>query len=241
MKSGKPFYQLIHTKRTKKYSIPNLSGYLYEDVVKRGTDILVSATALVVLSPVFGILALLIKREDGGPVFFLAPRIGRDCKKFTMLKFRGMYVGAPDIRNADGSTYNAEDDFRMTKIGRFMRETSLDELPQLVNVLKGEMSLVGPRPGTWDMLDTYTGWELDKMKARPGITGYTQAYFRNGIDSRSRRVYDAWYANHVSMTLDFGILARTVRTVLHKEHVYSDDRKRETYIFMEDMPMAKKE
>ena len=108
-----------------------------------------------------------------------------------------MKVNAPTLLNADGSTYNAKDDPRVTKIGKFMRETSIDETPQILNVLKGDMSIIGPRASLASVLDTFQDDEIDKMKVRPGITGYTQAYYRNGLSNREKRLKDAWYANNV--------------------------------------------
>ena len=122
----------------------------------------------------------------------------------------------------DGNTYNAKDDFRVTKIGKFLRETSIDETPQILNVLKGDMSIVGPRASLAIELDTYMDDEMDKMKVRPGITGYTQAYYRNGLSSREKRLKDAWYANSVSFWLDIKIFFKTILTVLKREGLYSN-------------------
>lgn len=195
---------------------------MYDRFVKRILDLLLSFTGIVILLPVWIIIPVLIKMDDGGPVFYLAPRIGKNSKKILMYKFRSMKVGNEDIRNADGSTYNSVDDPRVTKIGRILRRTSMDELPQLFNVLKGDMSLVGPRAGTWDMLDTYKPDEIDKMKVRPGITGYTQAYYRNAIGMREKRVLDAKYANNVTFLLDLKIVFKTVRTVVKREGIYTN-------------------
>ena len=195
---------------------------MYERFLKRVFDLILSAVGAVLLIPVWIIVPALIKRDDGGPAFYLAPRIGKNSRKFMMYKFRSMKVGNEDIRNADGSTYNSADDPRVTKIGRVLRRTSVDELPQLFNVLKGEMSIVGPRAGTWDMLDTYRADEIDKMKVRPGITGYTQAYYRNSISMREKRVLDAKYANNVTFLLDLKILLKTVRIVFRHEGLYTN-------------------
>jgi len=195
---------------------------LYLNYYKRILDIL-----LVVLTfPVFVLLCLfvsiLIKLDDDGSIFYQADRIGKDSKIFTMYKFRTMKMGAPHLLNPDGSTYNAEDDERVTKIGKFLRKTSLDELPQLINVLMGEMSFVGPRPSLAGALGTYQDDEIDKMKVRPGITGYTQAYFRNTISNREKRLNDAWYANNVSFWLDLKIIIRTIQTVVSREGLYTN-------------------
>ncbi len=195
---------------------------MYSRFAKRILDFVLSIIGIVFLLPVWIIVPILIKLDDGGPVFYLAPRIGKDSKKIFMYKFRSMKVDNKDIRNADGSTYNSADDPRVTKIGRFLRKTSIDELPQLFNVIKGEMSLIGPRASTWDALSSYKEDEIDKMKVRPGITGYTQAYYRNSISVREKRLYDAWYANSVSFGLDIKVLFRTIKTVLTRENIYTN-------------------
>lgn len=201
---------------------------MYDRFVKRILDLILSIIGIVILLPVWIIVPVLIKMDDGGSVFYLSPRIGKNSKKILMYKFRSMKVGSEDIRNADGSTYNSADDPRVTKIGKVLRRTSIDELPQLFNVLKGEMSIVGPRAGTWDMLETYKPDEIDKMKVHPGITGYCQAYYRNSILARDKRIKDAWYANHVSFALDVRILFKTIETVLKKEKIYSNSEQTKT-------------
>lgn len=195
---------------------------MYNKFVKRILDFVFSLLGIVLLIPVWIIVPILIKLDDGGSVFYLAPRIGKDSKKFFMYKFRSMRENNTDIRNADGSTYNAADDPRVTKIGKILRKTSLDEVPQLFNVLKGEMSIIGPRASTWDSLSSYREDELDKMKVRPGITGYTQAYYRNTISMREKRMLDVEYANHISFIMDVRILLRTIKTVLKHEGLYTN-------------------
>lgn len=190
--------------------------------VKRAADVLICVIALPFWSILYVIFAILIKMDDGGPVFYKAERIGKGCKKIHMLKFRSMKVNAENILNADGSTYNAADDPRVTKIGKFLRETSLDETPQILNVIKGDMSIIGPRASGWDALSTYKDDEMDKMKVRPGITGYTQAYFRNSISVREKRLKDAWYANHISFLLDIRIFFKTIQTVLKHNNLYTN-------------------
>lgn len=190
--------------------------------VKRAADVLICIIALPFWFILYVIFAILIKIDDGGPVFYRAERIGKGCKKIHMLKFRSMKVNAENILNADGSTYNAADDPRVTKIGKFLRETSLDETPQILNVIKGDMSIIGPRASGWDALPTYKDDEMDKMKVRPGITGYTQAYFRNSISVREKRLKDAWYANHISFLLDTRIFFKTIQTVLKHNNLYTN-------------------
>ncbi len=190
--------------------------------IKRAFDIIVCLCLLPFFLLLYIVVGILIKAEDGGPVFYKAKRIGKDSRVFDMYKFRSMKVNAPNIMNADGSTYNAKDDPRVTKIGNFLRETSIDEIPQILNVLVGDMSIVGPRASGDAALGTYLDDEIDKMKVRPGITGYTQAYFRNGLTVREKRLKDAWYANNTSLWLDIKILFKTVQTVLSHKNVYTN-------------------
>ena len=195
----------------------------YQIVFKRIVDILLCMMMLPFILLVTIPIAVAIKIEDGGPVFYKSRRLGIGFSEFDMLKFRSMKVNAPDLRNDDGSTYNSPTDSRVTRVGHFLRETSLDELPQLFNVLFGHMSLLGPRPGDVESKDTYEEDEKDKMLVRPGISGYTQAYYRNSISVREKRLYDAWYAHNVSLWLDVKILFKTVATVLKKDNVYTND------------------
>lgn len=196
---------------------------MYRSFLKRFLDIIISIIGLPIFLLLYIIFGLLIKLEDKGPIFYKADRIGKDSESYKMYKFRSMKVNAPTLLNKDGSTYNSKDDKRVTKIGKFMRETSIDETPQLLNVLKGEMSLIGPRASLSSVLDTYHEDETDKMKVRPGITGYTQAYYRNGLSNREKRLKDAWYANNVSLWLDVKIFFKTIITVLKRESLYTND------------------
>lgn len=199
-------------------------GYrsFYQLKSKRIIDIFCCLVAVPILLPVTGIISLLIKLDDGGPVFYRSRRIGKDFKEFNMLKFRSMKVNAPDLRNADGSTFNSSNDNRVTRIGKFLRETSLDELAQFFNVIKGDMSLIGPRAGDVESRDTYENDEKDKTLVRPGISGYTQAYFRNNLGVREKRLYDAWYAHNVTLMLDIRIVLKTIKTVLCRENIYTN-------------------
>ncbi len=196
---------------------------MYEKYVKRVFDIAIALAGF----PIFLLLALIIgisiKFEDRGPVFYVAERIGKNGRLFRMYKFRSMKVNAPNWLNPDGSTYNAKEDPRVTRIGRFIRETSLDEVPQILNVLKGDMSIVGPRPSLASALDTYRRDEFDKLKVRPGITGYVQAFYRNDLPNREKRLTDAWYANNLSLGLDLRILLRTIGAVLLRKGLYTNN------------------
>lgn len=195
----------------------------YQLVLKRIADIVICLLALPFVLLITIPIATIIKIEDKGPVFYRSRRLGKGFKEFNMLKFRSMKVNAPDLRNDDGSTYNSKTDPRVTKIGRFLRECSLDELPQFFNVFVGHMSIIGPRAGDVESKDTYEDDEKDKMLVRPGISGYTQAYYRNNLGVREKRLYDAWYARNVSMWLDIKIIFKTVATVLKRENVYTNN------------------
>lgn len=210
--------ELYESSKNKK----NYKGF-YQIVLKRLIDILLCIIILPVVLLITIPIAIAIKIEDGGPIFYKSHRIGKGFGEFNMLKFRSMKVNAPDIRNDDGSTYNSQKDSRVTRIGRFIRETSLDELPQFFNVLLGHMSLIGPRAGDVESKDTYEEDEKDKLLVRPGISGYTQAYYRNNLGVREKRLYDAWYAHNVTMWLDIKIIFKTIATVLKKENVYTND------------------
>ena len=188
---------------------------------KRFSDILISIIGLPFFLLIFIFVAIAIKAEDRGPIFYMAERIGKDGKKIKMFKFRSMKVNAPNILNADGSTYNAKDDPRVTKVGKFLRETSLDETAQILNVLKGDMSIIGPRASNWDALESYLPDEMDKLKVRPGITGYVQAYYRNNATPHEKRVYDGWYANNLSLWLDIKIVFKTIAVVFKRENLYT--------------------
>ena len=165
-------------------------------------------------------IAIIIKIEDGGPVFFRGKRIGKDLEEFRMFKFRSMQVNAPDIRNEDGSTFNSEDDPRLTKIGKFIRKTSIDELPQVLNVLFGQMAWIGPRPSPLGNIDKYPDYYKKKCKVLPGITGYTQAKLRNTATMEERMNNDIYYAEHISFILDVRIVFWTIRTVLFRKGIY---------------------
>lgn len=199
----------------------NYKGF-YQNVLKRFIDLLISIIILPVIILITVPIAIAIKIEDGGPVFYKSRRLGKEFQEFDMLKFRSMKVNAPDLRNEDGSTYNSQNDSRVTRIGHFIRETSLDELPQCFNVLAGNMSLIGPRAGDVESKDTYEEDEKDKLLVRPGISGYTQAYYRNNLGVREKRLYDAWYAHNVSLWLDVKIFVKTIVTVLKRENVYTN-------------------
>mgnify|MGYP005784629959 CR=1 FL=1 len=208
--------QYKRTKYKKGYS-----GF-YQIVIKRIIDIVLCVIVLPFVLLIAIPVGLAIKLEDHGPIFYYSRRLGNGFKEFRMIKFRSMKVNAPDLRNDDGSTFNSDKDQRVTKIGHFIRKTSIDEIPQVFNVLKGDMSIIGPRAGDVESKDTYASDEKDKLLIRPGITGYTQAYYRNNLGVREKRLYDAWYAHNVSFLLDFKIFFKTIHTVLKQENVYTN-------------------
>ena len=204
------------------------SNSFYVKVVKRIADIIIGLLALPFLLIITAVVGIAIKLDDGGPVFYKAKRIGKGEVIFNMYKFRSMIVNAPNWTNEDGSTYNAPDDERVTRVGRFIRKTSIDELPQFFNVLIGNMTFIGPRASGAGALGTYQDDEKAKMDVKPGITGYTQAYYRNNIGVREKRLYDAWYANNVTLWLDIKIFFKTIGTVLKRENVYTNTESTET-------------
>lgn len=198
---------------------------MYARCFKRIMDFIIALIALPFALLVFLVVAPAIVIDDGFPVFYNAQRIGRNGKLFKMYKFRSMKKNAPDIRLADGSTYNGSDDPRVTKVGKLLRSTSIDEIPQLLNILKGDMSLIGPRPDPPDWLDRYPEDVREFLKVRPGITGYSQAYFRNGADGEEKMKNDVYYARHCTFCLDVKIFFRTILTVLGHENIYKDSEK----------------
>ena len=196
---------------------------MYVHFFKRVLDILIGLVALPFVLIIIAVLAPIIKREDSGPVFYNAPRVGKDGIDFKMYKLRSMRVNAPDLVMEDGSTYNGADDPRMTKIGAFMRKTSLDEMPQFLNVLKGDMSVVGPRPDLRRETELYEGEEGLKLSVKPGITGYAAVYGRNSLPWKQRLSLDVYYVKHVSFWLDVKVFFRTFATVFAQEGIYVED------------------
>ena len=194
---------------------------MYRRYIKRIFDIIIALVALPLIFVIGIPIAIAIKVEDGGTVFFLGPRYGRDMKKFKMFKFRSMKMNAKDIRNADGTTYNSDKDDRQTKIGRILRKTSLDELPQFINVLIGDMSFIGPRPSPMGNEASYTDFIKKKFQVRPGITGLNQALKRNSASLEERYNNDVYYAEHVSFGLDMKIIFLTIKSVLLRKNIYN--------------------
>ena len=199
---------------------------MYRSFFKRLFDLIGSLILLpfFLISLVF--TAPFIFLYDRGCVFYRAKRRGRNGKVFYMLKLRTMRVNAEEIRNADGSVYTGRNDPRITPVGRLLRRLSIDELPQILNVLKGDMSFIGPRPhlATTDY-ESLDEKRKKRLTVRPGITGYNQAYCRNSADMEQKIENDCYYAENLSLLLDIKIIFKTVQTVLTGKGVYSDKRK----------------
>lgn len=184
--------------------------------IKRAFDIAASAYALIVLSPVFAITAHKVKKNLGSPVLFRQVRPGLDGKPFEMIKFRTM----KDATDKDGNPL--PDSERLTDFGKKLRATSLDELPELWNVLKGDMSLVGPRPLLMEYLPLYNAEQAKRHNVRPGVTGYAQINGRNSLSWEEKFKLDTWYVEHQSFLLDMKILLKTVTKVLIKDGISAE-------------------
>src|SRR5699024_6654991 len=186
---------------------------MYANYFKRYIDLVLG----ILLAPVIVIFIFLmfitVKLDDKGPVFYKSKRLGKGKKVFSIIKFRSMKIDAPDLRNEDGSTFNSKNDPRITKIGKFIRKTSIDELPQVINVIKGDMSFVGPRPDTVEALNIYEGNQVKKLDVRPGITGYNQAYYRNSISQKEKFQNDIYYVKNISFLFDMKIILKTIHSV----------------------------
>ena len=191
---------------------PASEGF-YNRFVKRAADIIISAISLVILSPVMLVSAILVKAGSPGPAIFKQKRLGRGAKEFTIYKFRTMRVNS---EHTGSGVYSDDKDPRMTRVGKVLRKTSIDELPQLVNILKGDMSLIGPRPPLtyhpWPV-EEYTVEQLRMFEVRPGITGWAQTHGRKDVEWHKRIELNVWYVDHVSLPLDLKILFVTVGKV----------------------------
>lgn len=187
---------------------------LHENImIKRLLDILIASIALVVLSPLYFFVAYKVKKNLGSPVLFRQVRPGLHGKPFEMIKFRSM----TDERDAEGNLLPNE--VRLTSFGKMLRSTSLDEMPELLNVIKGDMSIVGPRPLLMDYLPLYNKEQAKRNNVRPGMTGHAQVNGRNAISWEKKFELDAWYVENQSLWLDFKIMLLTVKKVLIKEGV----------------------
>ena len=184
------------------------------DLTKRTLDVAVAAAVLVVLLPLLAVVAAAVALVDGRPVFFRQRRPGVGGKPFTMLKFRTMSHAPECGREGDGR--------RITRLGRFLRSTSLDELPEFYNVLKGEMSLVGPRPLLTEYLSRYTPEQARRHEVKPGLTGLAQVQGRNDVDWIRRLELDVWYVDHRGLLLDLQIVMRTIGVVFSRRGIHAE-------------------
>ena len=190
---------------------------MYRHFVKRLFDIFVSILILIIFLPFYLIIAIAIRIESPGPVIFRQRRIGRNAKEFNIYKFRSM---KKDAEHSGMGVYSSNEDTRVTKVGRIIRATSLDEIPQAVNILKGDMSLIGPRPPLtyhpWPIED-YTKEQLRMFEVRPGITGWAQVHGRKGVEWNRRIKLNIWYVDHMSFFLDCKIFFMTLFKVVKNE------------------------
>ena len=186
--------------------------------MKRIVDIVISLIALVLLSPIFCLVAFKVRKNLGSPIFFLQERPGKDGKLFKMIKFRSM----KDAVDKDGNPL--PDEKRITPFGQKLRSTSLDEMPQLINVLKGDMSIVGPRPQMKDFLEHYTPEQMRRHEVKPGMTGLAQVSGRNNLSWEEKFGLDVQYVDTHSLLLDFKIMFKTVKVMLTKEGINAPDQ-----------------
>ena len=199
---------------------------MYKKIGKRCIDILISIIAMPFIGIVLLIFAPLIHFEDKGPVFYNAERLGKNGRVFKMFKLRSMKVNSPKLVTKDGQTFNSSNDPRVTKIGRFLRKTSIDELPQFVNVLIGDMSIIGPRA---HLTTNYHGYDMlddnrkKRLEVRPGITGYSQAYFRNSVTLEDKIKNDCYYVDHLTFAMDVKVFFKTIVSVLKQENVFVEN------------------
>lgn len=196
-------------------------------LIKRLIDFFGSLIGSIIISPILIIIAVLIKFTSKGPIFFKQERLGKDGKTFDILKFRTMVVNAEKI--GDGLSVKSENDSRITKVGKYLRATSLDELPQLFNVLLGQMSLVGPRPPVtyfpYDGYHNYPEWAKKRFTMLPGVTGLTQVTVRNSVSWDERIKVDNEYIDSFNVWFDIMLLFRTVARIFKSENVYLDNSK----------------
>jgi lipopolysaccharide/colanic/teichoic acid biosynthesis glycosyltransferase len=188
----------------------------------RALDLVLAAALLLVTSPLLALTALAIRLESRGPVFYRQLRVGRDGRPFELWKLRTMVPGAESM---GAGIYVLEGDARITRVGRLLRRFSFDELPNLVNVLRGEMAIVGPRPTVQEQVDRYTDRQRRRLEVKPGITGWAQINGRTSLPWPERIELDVWYVEHRSLRLDLRILARTARMLATGHGLYSEDLK----------------
>jgi lipopolysaccharide/colanic/teichoic acid biosynthesis glycosyltransferase len=190
--------------------------------LSRVLDVVLAALLLLVAGPLLALAALAIRLESRGPVFYRHLRVGRDGEPFELWKLRTMIPGA---ESTGAGLYVLDGDPRITRVGRMLRRFSLDELPNLVNVLRGDMAIVGPRPTVQEQVDRYTDRQRRRLEVKPGITGWAQINGRTSLPWPDRIELDVWYVEHRSMRLDLRILARTARMLATGHGLYSEDLK----------------
>lgn len=188
---------------------------LYKNIIKRVLDFVVAAIAFLLLSPIFIVLTILLFLANGGKPFFVQPRPGKGGKVFNVIKFKTMN----DRKDTNGQLLPDAD--RLTAVGSFVRKTSLDEIPQLLNVIKGDMSLVGPRPLLVGYLPLYNEFQSRRHEVRPGITGWAQVNGRNAISWEQKFNYDVWYVTNISPLLDLKICFMTVQKIFKADDISS--------------------
>lgn len=194
---------------------------LFQQALKRILDLVLSILLIALFCPLFMIIILSIWLDSGRPVFFVQERIGKDFRVFPCLKFRTLLTGTPMQFNADGSTRVLEKDPCMTRVGRFLRKYSLDELPQLLNVFMGQMSLVGPRPDIPINLANYDDQQMRRFSVKPGLTGLAQVSGRNSLSFHEKVCYDLKYIRDFSLLLDLKIFICTIRVLARGTDVFN--------------------
>ncbi|MBM7610256.1 lipopolysaccharide/colanic/teichoic acid biosynthesis glycosyltransferase [Lysinibacillus composti] len=196
----------------------NSKGEIYRRFVKRAMDFFFSVILIVVISPILFLVAIAIKLDSKGPIFFRQERIGQNAKVFKVYKFRTMISGADKIGSG---IFTDSTDPRITRVGKFLRKASIDELPQILNVIKGEMSFIGPRPVPIGHLQKYNVGDEKRIMLKPGITGWAQVNGRNKLTWPEKIEKDIWYANNLSLILDIRIVLKTIKSILFREGIYS--------------------
>jgi lipopolysaccharide/colanic/teichoic acid biosynthesis glycosyltransferase len=188
--------------------------------VNRPLDLALAGVLLVVTAPLLALAALAVKLESRGPVFYRQRRVGKDGRPFELVKLRTMVPGAEAM---GAGIYVREGDARITRVGRLLRRFSLDELPNLINVMRGELAIVGPRPTVQEQVDRYTERQRRRLEVKPGITGWAQINGRTSLPWPERIELDVWYVEHRSLRLDLRILARTARMLATGHGLYSEE------------------
>ena len=213
---------MVLPNKGKREILGELKAYKY---VKRTIDVVLASIALIILSPLFLVISILIKLESKGPVFFAHTRIGKNGKKIKLLKFRTMVPNAeeliksftPEQMKEFKENFKLENDPRVTKIGKILRKTSIDELPQLINIIRGDLSIIGPRPVIGEELEKYNNNKDKFLSVTPGLTGFWAANGRSNTSYDQRMVMELYYVDNISLKLDLKIFFKTIVSVLKKE------------------------